>query len=67
MTLREYPQVGMFVVRILEDERSKARYLDIREYRFSERLTKNGFRIRRRTEVTLLHDVLGAVLRDPLF
>ena len=67
VTLREYPQAGPLVVRLLEDERTRTKVVDVREYRFPEGLLRNGFRIRKRTDVALLVTVLEAVLRDPLF
>jgi hypothetical protein len=66
VTLREYPQVGVLVVRVLEDKTTKLRCLDIREYRHPEGLTRYGIRIKVRGEVEFLKDVLLAVLRDPL-
>lgn len=66
VTLREYPQVGVHAVRILEDERTKRRCLDIREVRFPEGLSRYGIRIRSRADVEFLTTVLLAVLRDPL-
>jgi len=50
----------------MEDERTKLRCLDIREYKHPEGFTRYGIRIKVRSEVAFLRDVLGAVLRDPL-
>ena len=66
VTLREYPEVGVLRVRIIEDRVTRLRCLDIREYRHPEGLTRYGIRIKVRSEVEFLKDVLCAVLRDPL-
>jgi len=66
VTLREYPSVGLLRVRVIEDERTRLRHLDVREYRFPEGWSRYGIRIKVLSEVAFLRDVLGAVLRDPL-
>ena len=66
VTLREFPEVGVLRVRILEDLVTRLRCLDIREVKHPEGLTRYGIRIKVRGEVEFLKDVLLAVLRDPL-
>ncbi|MBV8878873.1 MAG: hypothetical protein JO332_02805 [Planctomycetaceae bacterium] len=67
VTLREYPQVGPYRVRILEDGVTRSRCLDIREHVHPQGLSRYGIRIKFRSDLEFLRDVLGAVLRDPLF
>jgi len=66
VTLREYPSVGLLRVRIIEEEQSRLRHLDLREYRFPSGWSRYGVRIKARSEVEFLIVVLAAVLRDPL-
>ena len=66
MTLREYPQVGALTIRILEDETTRRRCLDLREWQSGKGLSRYGVRIWARSDLETLWSVLTAVLRDPL-
>jgi len=65
--LREYPEVGSLRVRILEDETTRRRCLDLREWQFGKGFSRYGVRIWTRNGAEDLWNVLTAVLRDPLF
>ena len=58
--------MGLLRIRILEEERTRLRHLDLREYRFPSGWSRYGVRIKARSEVEFLIVVLAAVLRDPL-
>ena len=66
VTLREYPKVGSLRVRILEDETTRRRCLDLREWQFGKGFSRYGVRIWTRNDVESLWNVLTAALRDPL-
>jgi hypothetical protein len=68
VTLRAYPAVGVFRVRILEDQRTRLRVLDIREALPDPgKFSRYGVRIANRWDLELLSSVLLSVLRDPIF
>jgi hypothetical protein len=66
VTLREYPQVGSLRVRIVEDETTRRRCLDLREWQFGKGFSRYGVRIWSRSDLETLWNLLTAALRDPL-
>jgi hypothetical protein len=66
VTLREYPSVGSLQVRILEDETTRRRCLDLRDWQHGKGFSRYGVRIWTRSDVETLWNVLTAALRDPL-
>ncbi len=66
VTLREFPDAGALRIRILEDERTRLRVLDIRTILPGGSLSRYGVRVANRGDLELLTNILLAVLRDPL-
>lgn len=63
--LREFPPLGKYRVRILQNAKSHGKTLDIREYVSSETFegfTRRGIRVSDRAQIDLLRDILGQVL-----
>jgi hypothetical protein len=67
VTLREFPAVGVFRVRIREDLGTRTRVLDIREVLPTGEFSRYGIRIKSRWDAELLWSILSSVLRDPQF
>ena len=65
VTLREYPHVGPLQVRLLEDETTGRRCLDLREWQHGKGFSRYGVRIWTRDDIETLWNVLTAALRDP--
>ncbi len=67
--IREFPPVGKYRVRLLEDDKARKRVLDIREYIVGESFegfTRRGIRIADRAQVDLLRDALREILESML-
>ena len=67
--IREFPPVGKYRVRLLEDEKARKRVLDVREYISGESFegfTRRGIRIADRAQVDLLRDALREILESML-
>ena len=67
--IREFPPVGKYRVRVLEDEKARKRILDVREYISAESFegfTRRGIRISDRAQVDLLRDALREILESML-
>jgi hypothetical protein len=68
--IREFPPVGKYRVRLLENEKAKSRVLDIREYIVGgesfEGFTRRGIRLSDRAQVDLLRDALREILESML-
>ena len=69
IVIREFPPMGKYRVRVLENERSHQRVLDIREFISSESFegfTRRGIRLADRAQLDLLRDVLKEILESML-
>lgn len=65
MVLREFPPIGKYRVRVVMDERTQAKSLDIREYVSGESFegfTRRGIRLFKNAEADLLRCVLAEVV-----
>jgi len=65
VTLREFPAVGPFRVRIQRDLGTRVRVLDVRQLLPTGEFSRYGVRIWNRADLELLSNVILAVLRDP--
>jgi hypothetical protein len=65
VTLREFPAVGVFRVRIQKDLVTRIRVLDIREILPTGEFSRYGVRLKSRADLELLSSVILAVLWDP--
>lgn len=70
IVIREFPPMGSkYRVRVLENEKSRQRVLDIREFISSESFsgfTRRGIRLADRAQLDLLRDVLKEILESML-
>jgi len=67
--IREFPPMGKYRVRVLENEKNHQRVLDIREFISSESFegfTRRGIRLADRAQLDLLRDVLKEILESML-
>lgn len=69
IVIREFPPMGKYRVRVLDNEKSHQRVLDIREFISSESFegfTRRGIRLADRAQLDLLRDVLKEILESML-
>jgi hypothetical protein len=67
--IREFPPLGKYRVRVLENDKARQRVLDIREYISGESFegfTRRGIRITDRAQIDLLRDALREILESML-
>jgi hypothetical protein len=67
--IREFPPLGKYRVRLLENPKTHQMTLDIREYVSSESFegfTRRGIRLIDRAQFDLLRDILGQILEHPI-
>lgn len=67
--IRELTPVSRYRIRVLEDDKSKKRVVDIREFLLGESFegyTRRGIRLTDRAQVDLLRDALREILESML-
>lgn len=67
--IRELAPVSRYRVRVLEDDKSRKRVVDIREWILGDRFegfTRRGIRLTDRAQVDLLRDALREILESML-
>lgn len=67
--IREMPPVSRYRIRVLEDNKSRKRVVDIREWILGdsfEGYTRRGIRLTDRAQVDLLRDALREILESML-